>query len=70
MQLVMDNLVLALLISKQRVNSINFYQNRLKITLFLPIKYKSFERCRLRFQTPVPPAAGGFALKPQLPLAA
>ena len=47
-----------------RFNSINFYQNRLKIKLFLPKKYKFFERLELR---PVDPSASGgegFALRP------
>ena len=34
--------------------------------LFLQKKYKIFERWGLRPQTPVPPAAGGFAPKPPL----
>ena len=35
-------------------NSINFYQNKSKIKLFLPKTYKIFEH-----SDPVPPAAGG-----------
>ena len=34
-----------------RINSINFYQNRLKIKLFLPKKYKIFERWGIRPHT-------------------
>ena len=35
-----------------RFNSINFYQNRPKVKLFLTKNYKSFERWGLRPQTP------------------
>ena len=37
--------VAALLIFMPRFNSINFYQSRPKIKLFVPKKYKIFERC-------------------------
>ena len=40
------------LISMPRFNSNNFYQNWLKIKLFLPKKYKIFEDWGLRPQTP------------------
>ena len=49
------NHVFALLISMPRFNSINFFQNWLKIKLFLPKEYKIFERWS------VPLAAGGSA---------
>ena len=41
-----------------------FNQNSPKMKLFLQKKSKIFERGGLRPQTPVPPAAGGFAPKP------
>ena len=46
-----------------RFISINCYRNRPKIKLILPKKNdnKSFQRLGLRPQTPLPPAAGGFA---------
>ena len=50
-----------------RFNSINFYQNWPKIKLFLPKKYKMFERWELRPQFPVPPVVEGLAPTPQMP---
>ena len=52
-----------------RFKSIIFYQYSPKIKLFLKKKCKIFKRWGLRPQTPVPPAAGGFAPRPpkQLP---
>ena len=47
------NLVFALLISLSRFNSNNFYQNRPKIKLFFPKKYKIFERWRRSPQTSI-----------------
>ena len=49
-------------------NSINFYQNRLKIKLFLPQKIKIFERWEPRLQAPMDP--GGWGLRPQIPVTA
>ena len=49
-----------------RINSINFYQNRLKIKLFLP--KKSFFRV-LGYPTPTPYASGGWRSCPQTPIA-
>ena len=51
-----------------RIDSINFYQNRPKIKLFLPKKEKYFERLGIHPPHPMPQVAGGFALGPQLPL--
>ena len=51
MQLVSYNHVFALLICMQRFNSINFYQNRLKLKSFLPKKDKIYERWGPRLQT-------------------
>ena len=47
-----------------RFKSIIFYQYSPKIKLFLKKKCKIFKRWGLRPQTPVPPAAGGFAPRP------
>ena len=44
--------------------SIIFYQYSPKTKLFLKKKCKIFKRGRLRPQTPVPPASGGFAPRP------
>ena len=47
--------------------SINFCQNiDLKIQLFLPKKYKVFERWGACPQTPLPSNAGGIALQPPI----
>ena len=46
--------------------SIIFYQYSPKIKLFLKKKCKIFKRWGLRPQTPVPPAAGGFAPRPPI----
>ena len=45
--------VFALLISMPGFHSINFYQNRPKVKLFFPKKYKTFERWGLRPKIPV-----------------
>ena len=45
------------------INSINFYQNRPKIKLFLPKKF-FFERWGIRPPHPMPPVAGGLAPTP------
>ena len=49
-----------------RINSINFYQNRPKIKLFLPKKI-FFECWGIRPPHPMPPVAGGLAPRLQLP---
>ena len=56
----------ALPISMPRFKSIIFYQYNPKIKLFLKKKCKIFKRWGLRPQTPVPPAAGGFAPRPPI----
>ena len=63
----MSLIMFALPISKQRFKSIIFFnQNSPKMKLFLQKKCKIFERWGLRLQTPVLPAAGGFAPRPPL----
>ena len=47
-----------------RINSINFYQNRSKIKLFLPKKNFFFERWGIRPPHPMPLVAGGLAPEP------
>ena len=49
-----------------RFKSIIFYQYCPKIKLFLKKKCKIFKHWGLRPQTPVPPAAGGFAPRPPI----
>ena len=44
--------------------SINFYQNRPEIKLFLPKKYKIFQR---RGSAPTPYASGGWGIRLQTP---
>ena len=56
--------VFAPLIFIPRFNSINFYQNRPKIKLFLLKKFKILERWGLR---PRPHATGGCGLRPKTP---
>ena len=58
------NHVFALLISMPRFNSINFYQNRPKIKIFLPKKYKIFERWGSALR---PPSSGGWGFHLQTP---
>ena len=58
-----SNHVFALLISIPRLNSINFYQNRPNIKLFLLTKYKFFERWGLCPQTSVTTPITNFWLR-------
>ena len=50
-----------------RINSINFYQNRPKIKLFLPKKQFFFECWWIRPPHPMPPVVGGLSPRPQFP---
>ena len=50
-----------------RIISINFYQNRPKIKLFLPKKKFFFRELGIRPRHPMPPVAGGLAPRLQLP---
>ena len=60
-----------------RINSIDFYQNRPKIKIFLPKKYKFFERWGIRPYTlclrwlgalpPTPIVYGVWEIRPQIP---
>ena len=48
-----------------RINSIDFYQNRSKIKLFLPKKIKIFRALGDPPLHPMPPVAGGLAPDPK-----
>ena len=60
-------MIFAMLISMPRINSIDFYQNRPKIKLFLPKKLKFFESWGIR-STPYASGGWGPCPRPQLPL--
>ena len=50
-----------------RINGINFYHNRSKLSYFCQKKKVFFECWWIRSPHPMPPVAGGLAPRPQLP---